>query len=170
MVDLSASQEDYLEAILHIVTEKGAARPKEISKRLKVTYSSVTKALHTLSKKQLVNYEPYGLVSLTPSGKRYANSVVYRHRAFRDFLTKVLFIDEAEADELACKLEHAVPKSVVERMIKFVEYVDACPYSRIEWLEGFGFRCKNSSPNRNCPCCDQAHPPKAKSQKRKKRS
>ena len=34
--ELSASMEDYLEAIYHIVTAKHAARAKDIAKRLKV--------------------------------------------------------------------------------------------------------------------------------------
>ena len=37
---LSASLEDYLEAIFHVVADKGAARAKDISKRLKVNSSS----------------------------------------------------------------------------------------------------------------------------------
>ena len=41
---LTASMEDYLEAIFYIVAEKGAARAKDISKRLKVNHSSVTGA------------------------------------------------------------------------------------------------------------------------------
>jgi DtxR family Mn-dependent transcriptional regulator len=39
---LSASLEDYLEAIFHIVAEKQAARVKDIAKRLSVNNSSVT--------------------------------------------------------------------------------------------------------------------------------
>ena len=48
---LSASMEDYLEAIFHIVSEKQAARAKDIAKRLKVNNSSVTGALRSLAEK-----------------------------------------------------------------------------------------------------------------------
>jgi len=50
---LSASLEDYLEAIYHIVREKKAARAKDISKRLGVNRSSVTGALHSLAERKL---------------------------------------------------------------------------------------------------------------------
>ena len=53
---LSASLEDYLEAIFHIVSEKRVARAKDISKRMHVNRSSVTGAMHSLAKKKLVNY------------------------------------------------------------------------------------------------------------------
>ncbi len=48
--DLSASQEDYLEAIFHISEEKMAARAKDIAKYLDVKASSVTGALAHIGK------------------------------------------------------------------------------------------------------------------------
>ena len=35
---LTASLEDYLEAIFHIIAEKHAVKPRDIAKRLKVSY------------------------------------------------------------------------------------------------------------------------------------
>ena len=49
--DLSASLEDYIEAIYHIIEEKLVARSKEIAARLGVSRASVTEALRALSKK-----------------------------------------------------------------------------------------------------------------------
>ena len=62
---LSASLEDYLEAIFHIVRKKRAARPKDISRYLDVGNSSVTGALKALKARRLVNYAPYDVVNLT---------------------------------------------------------------------------------------------------------
>jgi DtxR family Mn-dependent transcriptional regulator len=154
MTELSASLEDYLEAIFHIEADIGVARAKEIAKRLKVSYSSVTKALRALVEKELIDYEPYGLVKLTNKGKRLARDVAHRHQTLKDFLTKVLFIDEAEADEVACKLEHEVSKKVVDRLVKFVDYVEACPHASVAWLEGFGFHCEESPGSATCPHCE----------------
>ena len=67
---LSASLEDYLEAIFHVVEAKQASRAKDIADRLNVNSSSVTSALHALKERGLVNYEPYDLVTLTPEGLR----------------------------------------------------------------------------------------------------
>ena len=49
---LSASLEDYIEAIYHIITEKQVAQGKDITTRLNVSCASVTEALRSLSKKK----------------------------------------------------------------------------------------------------------------------
>ena len=93
-INLSASLEDYIEAIFHIVAEKQVARGKEIAKRLKVSNASVTEALRALSKRELINYEPYEVITLTDKGREVAEDVIRRHEALKDFFVKVLAIDE----------------------------------------------------------------------------
>ena len=134
---LSASLEDYLEAIYHIVTKKGAARPKDISKHLEVGNSSVTGALKALAARKLVNYAPYDVVTLTPDGEEAALDVVRRHESLREFFLKVLAADERLAEDAACRMEHAVPKELVDRFISFVEFVEMCPRGGPGLLEGF---------------------------------
>ena len=51
--NLSASLEDYLEAILNIAGESNTARSKDIAESLGVAKSSVTGALKGLAKKGL---------------------------------------------------------------------------------------------------------------------
>ena len=140
-VKLSGSLEDYLEAIYHLVAKKQVARARDIAKRLKVGQSSVTGALHTLAEKGLVNYAPYEVITLTPKGEAAAREVVRRHEVLRDFLVKVLSIDERAADEGACQMEHAIPPAIFERFLEFVEFVEVCPRAGAKWIEGFGYRC-----------------------------
>ena len=140
---LTASQEDYLEAIYQISVEKMAARAKDISKFLGVKASSVTGALKTLSGLGLVNYAPYDLITLTEDGKVVAEDIVHRHKALKRFLVKVLGVESEEADEAACKMEHSVPKNIVNRFIKYAEYVERCPKGSITWESGFGYFCKH---------------------------
>jgi len=135
---LSASMEDYLEAIYHIVAEKQAARAKDISVRLEVNSSSVTGALRALTEKKLVNYAPYDVITLTPKGKRIAKDIVRRHQALSDFFVKVLSIDKKIAEEGACRMEHALPREILDQLVKFVEFVDTCPDQDAMWLRGFG--------------------------------
>lgn len=134
---LSESLEDYLEAIFHIVQEKHAARPKDISNRLKVGASSVTSALKALAARDLVNYAPYDIVTLTPRGKAAATDVVRRHEALREFFVKVLSADPTLADEAACHMEHGVPPDLVDRFVRFVEFVEMCPRGGPGLLDGF---------------------------------
>jgi len=141
--NLSASLEDYLEVIFHLEVDKQAARSKDISRWLKVNVSSVTGALQTLSQKELVNYSPYEVVTLTEKGKLLARDVVRRHRALRDFFMKVLAIEENIADAGACKMEHAIPRSILERFIDFVEFVEKSPEQGAHCIQGFKNYCRH---------------------------
>jgi DtxR family Mn-dependent transcriptional regulator len=148
--ELTASQEDYLEAIFHISAEKMAARAKDIASRLNVRASSVTGALRSLSIMGLVNYAPYDLITLTSEGRVFAEDIVRRHQALQNFLVHVLGVDDKEADEAACRMEHSIPKAIVDRLIKYAEYVDKCPKGGITWNSGFGYYCKDGCSKEGC--------------------
>lgn len=147
---LTASQEDYLEAIYEISKEKMAARAKDIAQYLNVKASSVTSALRTLSSLELVNYAPYDLITLTPKGQKVAEEIYNRHQALKKFLTNVLGVNAKEADEAACRMEHSVPNTIVERLIKYAEYIETCPKGGITWDSGFGFYCKEGCKDKDC--------------------
>jgi len=143
MKKLSASLEDYLEAILIISGEKGAARPKDIADRLHVKAASVTGALQMLAKKELVNYAPYDVVTLTSAGKRIAKKIEGKHNALLRFFNNVLDIPREDADDFACKMEHIIPDHVLERFIGFAEFVEKCPHSGAIWQgKTKGYFCK----------------------------
>src|SRR5215471_13821921 len=112
---LSASLEDYLKAILQVVTVKQAARAKDISARLGVTNSSVTGALRMLADRGLINYAPYDLITLTQVGRVAARDVLRRQEVLRDFFVKVLAVDHETAEVGACKMEHEIPPAILER-------------------------------------------------------
>ena len=150
---LTASLEDYLETIFRVIEEKEAVRPKDIARRLKVSNASVTGALRSLAEKGLINYAPYDVITLTAVGKRAAQDVARRHEILRDFFVRVLAIDEAEADEGACRMEHAIPKSILERLVQFAEFVDVCPRGGAEWVSGFRHYCTTGDPRENCERC-----------------
>jgi DtxR family Mn-dependent transcriptional regulator len=142
---LSASMENYLETIFLLVQEHPVARAKDISQRLKVNRSSVTGALQALSERGFVNYEPYGFVTLTEQGTEIATRVLRRHEALRDFLVGVLAIDPAEADEAACRMEHGISKSIVDRLLDFAAFVETCPRAGAKWVRGFGYQCAEAA-------------------------
>ncbi len=156
---LTASQEDYLEAIYHISAKKMAARAKDIAQYLDVRASSVTGALRTLGKLELVNYAPYDLITLTEKGKVVAADVVLRHQALKRFLVDVLGVESKEADEAACQMEHTVPRAIVERLVKYSEYVTTCPKGGITWESGFGYYCKHGCTEKDCNHCTFDHVP-----------
>lgn len=138
---LSASMEDYLEAIYHIAREKGASRAKDIATRLGVNSASVTGALRLLAEKGHINYAPYDVITLTQKGENLAKDIVRRHEILKDFFTRVLDVDEEEAEVNACKMEHAVSPTLIDRLVRFVEFVLVCPRGGGEWISGFKSFC-----------------------------
>ncbi len=140
---LSASLEDYLEVIYNLIQKYQVARSRDIAHQMEVTGASVTGALRVLADKKLVNYAPYELITLTEGGKRLAEKVVGRHRALKEFFVTVLGLDEKEAGENACRIEHAVSEDLMERLIRFAEFIRVCPRAGERWLEGFGYFCEH---------------------------
>ncbi len=156
MEKLSASLEDYLECIYMIARRKGAARPKDIAASLHVKAASVTGALKHLAEKELVNYAPYDVVTLTPKGKRMAHTITKKHNALLNFFTDVLDIPAEEAEDFACKMEHSIPDHVLERFIGFAEFVDRCPNRGAIWKkESKGYFCDMRGTGQTL--CDQCN-------------
>ena len=118
---LSASLEDYLEAIFHLVEKEHVARVRDIAARMNVQMPSVTGALHNLAARQLVNYDPYNYITLTPRGDALAREIVRRHEVLTEFLRDVLGLDPETADRNACHMEHAIEPIVLNRLVEFVE-------------------------------------------------
>jgi len=124
-----------------------------IATRLKVNNSSVTGALRTLSEKGLVNYAPYDLITLTPSGSEIAKDIIRRHLALKNFFIKILCINEDTAEEAACKMEHEVPKEILDKLILFVDFIQICPRGGDELINGFTRHCEESILTGDCKNC-----------------
>ncbi|OPY13821.1 MAG: Transcriptional regulator MntR [Syntrophus sp. PtaB.Bin138] len=150
---LTASLEDYLEAIFQIIAEKQAVRPKDIARRLKVSNASVTGALRSLAEKKLINYAPYDVISLTSDGKTAAKDVIRRHEVLRDFFVKVLAVEETNADQAACQMEHSIPRDILERFIQFAEFIEVCPRGGSKWIAGFSHHCDQGDTEEHCEKC-----------------
>ena len=147
---LSASMEDYLEAIYHIVSEKKAARAKDIAVRMAVNSASVTGALRLLADKGHINYAPYDVITLTPEGETLARDIVRRHEILKDFFTKILDVNEQEAEDNACKMEHAISPLIIDRLVRFVEFIQICPRGGEEWIGGFRQFCEKDDALSGC--------------------
>ena len=137
---LSESMEDYLEIIYRLEEKKGFARTSDISSFFGHKPSSVTGMLQKLDEQALVNYEKYRGVTLTAKGKQLAKDVSRRHETLVSFL-KVLGIDKEIAEEDACRIEHAVHKDTIERLRKFVGFVQKAPKDP-KWLRHFEYFIK----------------------------
>jgi DtxR family Mn-dependent transcriptional regulator len=90
------------------------------------------------------------VITLTPSGETLARDIVRRHEILKDFFTKVLDVDEQEAEDTACKMEHAVSPVIIDRLVRFVEFVQICPRGGEEWIGGFRQFCEKDDALSGC--------------------
>ncbi len=136
-IELSESMEDYLEVILDLEEANKVARTKDIAEKMGVQRGSVTGALKNLGEKGLINYKPYSFITLTPRGEEIAREVTRRHTILTDFLFRVLQLDAVKASDTACRMEHAMDKPDIDRLLRFIEFIDNCPRTGIDWVESF---------------------------------
>jgi len=143
---LSESLEDYLEVILELENTMKVARAKDIAEKTGVQRGSVTSALKNLEEKKLINYAPYSFITLTDKGKKIAEEISFRHTVLKDFFIKILQIDEEAAESTACRMEHAVDKKTLERLIQFFDFIYQCPRTGDDWLQNFIRQCSSGLP------------------------
>ena len=134
---LTPSMEDYLEAIFNLENEKKVVRVKDVAKRLGVRMPTVTSMLKTLSKRKLIDYKKYEYLELTDEGVEVGREINRRHHVLRRFLMGILNIDPDRANEEACKMEHAISTSTLDRFIEFMEFVQSCPRAGANWIDRF---------------------------------
>ena len=114
---ISSSLEDYLEAIAEIIEQNRHAHTKDIADKLGIKMPSVTNALQTLSAKGFIVYQPHSPVILTVSGTERAAVIRRRHAALKTFFQEILKMNAEDANETACKVEHAVSEEVMSRFV-----------------------------------------------------
>lgn len=121
MLDLSSSLQDYLEAILELSQTDSSVRVTDLAGKLKIAKASVSQSIDKLAGLGLVEQESYGPIKLTEIGKEQALKIRRRHRMLRRFLTAILGVDPAIAEEDACRMEHAISPETMERLVAFLE-------------------------------------------------
>jgi len=143
---LSASLEDYLEAIFNLSSRTGAVRSKDIAETLDVARASVTGALRLLKDKGLVNYQPYGAVTLTLAGQKVASEVAAKHRVLEAFFVNILGVSGQDAQIAACRAEHALGSDIIGRLLSFVEFVDHNQINGRDLVKEFQQFCIEKTP------------------------
>lgn len=119
---MSESEEMYLITLAKLA-ERGVAGPVPLSvlaAELAVLPVSANQMVHKLQKEGVVEYLPYKGVALRTEGLQRANRTLRRRRLWELFLVDKLAMGFAEADRLACRLEHLGTEEVTERLDAFL--------------------------------------------------
>ncbi len=147
---LTSVMEDYLEAIFDLTQTKKVVRVKDIAKQMNVKMPTVSSMLKTLKNRNLVDYEKYEYVELTNAGLKIGKEMRRRHEVLKVFLTDILKIKTAIADEEACKMEHTLSSDTLSCLTDFMNFIQTCPRAGESWLKHFNEYRENGCTPEKC--------------------
>ncbi|MDN5770546.1 MAG: metal-dependent transcriptional regulator, partial [Microlunatus sp.] len=115
--EITTVAQDYLKVIWS-ATEWGgpAITTKDLAARFGTSQANVSETVKRLAGQNLVDYQPYKPVVLTPRGTVLALAMVRRHRLVETFLVTVLGYEWEEVHDEAERLEHAVSDTLIARI------------------------------------------------------
>lgn len=119
----SESQEMYLKTILLLRLGNQTSRSVDVANELGYSKASVSRAVSLLKSEKLVEVIEGGEIVFTKKGKEKALSVLERYKVLVKILNK-LGLDEVEADDEACKLEHVIGDELYVKLKEFSERED----------------------------------------------
>ena len=106
-MNLHASGEDYLEAILIIKNRKGYVRSIDVAGFMNYSKPSVSHAVSLLRDGGFISVDENGYLNLTDAGREIAEKIYEGHLFFKQKLMKA-GVDEKTAEEGACRIEHDI--------------------------------------------------------------
>ena len=112
--ELTSAMEDYLEMIARIQRGGEAVRVVDLSTRLHVKASSVTKMIQQLAKAGLVRAQRYGGIEMTEQGASLGDYLLYRHDVLQRFLC-MLNGSKNELEQVE-KIEHFINMQTVKNL------------------------------------------------------
>jgi|TARA_B000000477_G_scaffold36219_1_gene30993 DtxR family manganese transport transcriptional regulator len=116
----SETAEDYVEAVMELVEEKGECRVLDLARYFNVSHVTVSRIVKRLQEEDLLNSKPYKPVELTAKGSKLAKRVKERHLIVLAFLIK-LGVDKVNADIDSEGIEHHVGSKTLAAMKKFLK-------------------------------------------------
>ena len=125
---LTFSMENYLEAVYELSAQTGSARVSDIAARLSVSKASVNNAMNVLHQKGLVENERYREIYLTEEGRRIAKLTSQKHAILQTLLQEVMGVEEAQASEDACAMEHVISSTSTEQILRFLQERGLSPF------------------------------------------
>lgn len=150
---LTAGLENYLCAIYAIEKQNKAARVKDIAKILEIGAPTVSETMKVLEKKEYINYEPYGLITLTKPGIKLVEKKLKRSEIISNFLKEVLLVDENQISENAKKIEYGLSEDVLEKFVRFLTFMQTCSCKEPKWIKSFKYYAKNGKLQEKCSSC-----------------
>ena len=122
---LTSAMEDYLEMIYRNSLVEGYLRINTLSGLLNVAAPSATKMVQRLNKLGLLNYQKYGIVFLTETGREIGKFLLQRHNIIEVFLQN-LGVKENILSETEM-IEHTVSATTLQKLNIFNKFLELNP-------------------------------------------
>ena len=106
-MNLYASREDYLEAILVLYKKFGSVRSVDIARHMGVSKPSVCHAVNVLCDGGFLTKDDKHFISLTEEGRKVAEKIYERHKFFKEQLISAGVRPNIAKTE-ACRIEHCI--------------------------------------------------------------
>jgi DtxR family transcriptional regulator, Mn-dependent transcriptional regulator len=129
--------EEYVEIIFVLQNRNGYAKTGKISSEMGIQPPSVTEMLQKLEEQGYIQYKPYKGAILTDAGKKLAHELMKKHKIIADFL-EIIGVERELAEADACQIEHHVTVKTLQRLGKFVEFINDAPHEP-KWIEHFNY-------------------------------
>lgn len=117
-MQLHASGEDYLEAVLVLTRKTGAVRSIDLARHMGYSKPSISHAVGILRDGGFLTMDVHGLLHLTDEGREIAERIYERHCFFTQQLIAA-GIDPQTAEEDACRIEHVISEDSFRKLAKF---------------------------------------------------
>lgn len=127
----SSTAAHYVETIFYIRVEEGRVRPGRLATWMGISAPSVTVALQRLARDGWVTIAGDRSVTLTARGEELAAQIVRVHRLLERWLTDVMGLDWASADQEAQLLAPGVSPVVADRFDELLGQPATCPHGNV---------------------------------------
>ena len=119
---ITSGLEDYLELIYKEIKQNNDIKAIDIANRFNVSRPSVSEALIRLADLDLIIYEGRKGISITEKGVCEAKKILKKHQVLSSFFSEILGESIDIADKNACKIEHVIDQSLIEKIKKFTSF------------------------------------------------
>jgi len=120
--------EEYLETILELEESGIPPMRARIVERLGVSAPAVSETVRRLEREGYLTLDESRHLTLTPTGRDYASSIMRRHRLAERLLTDMLHVPWSQVHEEAGRLEHAISPWLEKHLVGLLGDPATCPH------------------------------------------
>lgn len=119
---------NYLTTITVIQRESGKVGNTRLASQLGVSKPAANQAMGRLKKLGLTEQNPYGEITLTKEGKRFAYAVLRRHYLIEHLLISKLAYPWEKSDDEAQRLQASLSEEFTEYLCEYFNNPETCPH------------------------------------------